>query len=330
MDSITKNRQSPEALRAMVARAYGAREVPLEGDWFDELGDGWFNVVYRIRLRSGARVVLKIAPPPGVEVMTYERDVMATELRAMELIREHTDVPVPTIDLADRSRQLCDADYFFMSYVDADNLAALEETLSRAELDACHRAVGAATRELNRIRGAAFGPLTGPGDDSWRVAFTRMIGDVLRDGERRAVDLGHGYDRVRAVVAEHQHCLDEVTEPRFVAWDLWDSNVLVRDGRIVALVDHERAFYGDPLMEAGFTAVEMSAFGDPSAFLEGYGRAPSTAGERCRRRLYCLYLVLIMVIETVYRGHTDPAGYRWARERMDEVMALFGRSARAG
>lgn len=50
MESITKNRQSIDALRAIVARAYGRDRVPTDGeDWVRELGHGWFKVVYRIR-----------------------------------------------------------------------------------------------------------------------------------------------------------------------------------------------------------------------------------------------------------------------------------------
>jgi hypothetical protein len=32
-----------------------------------------------------------------------------------------------------------------------------------------------------------------------------------------------------------------------------------------------------------------------------------------------------MIIETSYRGHTDTSQYDWARDRLSEVMALFGR-----
>jgi hypothetical protein len=32
-----------------------------------------------------------------------------------------------------------------------------------------------------------------------------------------------------------------------------------------------------------------------------------------------------MVIESVYRGHTDPWEYDWSRERLTEAMALLGR-----
>ena len=152
-----------------------------------------------------------------------------------------------------------------------------------------------------------------------------VVQDVLRDGERRNVDLGWDYGVVRSLFAEHAGCLDEVTEPRFVEWDLWDSNVMVRAGRVVSIIDHERAYYGDPLIEAGFVATQMSAFGDPVAFLRGYGKTEFTAVEQTRRRLYCVHLILIMVIETLYRGHTDAKQYDWAREQLDEVMVQFGR-----
>ena len=326
MESITKNRQSPATLRAMIARAYGADQVPDERTtgWISELGHGWFNVAYRIRLRDGRQVVCKIAPPPHIEVMTYERGAMSIELAALRLIGEHTSVPVPAVDHADGSRELCDADYFFMPYIDGDNLGIVKDTLAPRRLDAYNEAVGAATRELNSIRGAAFGPLAGPGDPSWRACFTRMIGDVLGDGERRAVELGYDYDLIRDLIATHADCLDEVTEPRFVEWDLWDSNVMVRDGRIVGIIDHERAFYGDPLIEAGFTGTDLAAaFGDPTAFQRGYGHTELSDNERRRRRLYTLYLILIMIIETDYRGHTDTQQYDFARERLQELMALF-------
>jgi hypothetical protein len=35
--------------------------------------------------------------------------------------------------------------------------------------------------------------------------------------------------------------------------------------------------------------------------------------------------MLIMTIETVYRGHADTRQYDWARGQLTDVMALFGR-----
>lgn len=326
VESITKNRQPAATLRAMIARAYGEEQVPDGDGWAEELGHGWFNVAYRIRLRNGQQVVLKVAPPAGVEVMTYERDMMRTEVHALRLIQQRTSVPVPDVHHYDTSRELCDAEYFFMPYVDADNLGILMEHEPDGDYAAYREALGAANRQLNQIAGPHFGDLRG-GDPSatWRRVFTGMLEDVLRDGERRAVDLGVEYDAIRAAMKEHAGSLDEVVDPVLVEWDMWESNVLIRDGAIACIIDHERAFFGDPLMEAGFVATELDgAFGDAAPFVRGYGWAPQTDAERARRRLYNLYLVLIMVIETVYRGHTEPTQYNWAREQLTKVMASLG------
>lgn len=327
MESITKNRQSPDTLRRMVARAYGADQVVAGDDFAAELGHGWFNVAYRVDLADGRRRVLKIAPPPGVSVMTYEHDMMANEVAALELVKAHTRVPVPDVDYFDDARDLCDAPWFFMPFVDADNFGILAEqgTLTPEQTASYNEQLGAATAELNTVVGPHFGRLTGPGSPTWREAFAGMIEDVVADGERAGLELGFDYALIRQVIAEQLGCLDAVTEPRFVEWDLWDSNTMVRDGRIVAIIDHERAFFGDPLMEAGFTGVDLPAFGDPSAFMRGYGLPALTPEQRDRRRLYTLYLILIMIIETHYRGHETPTQYDWARAQLVDLMRAFGR-----
>ena len=321
MESLTKNRQSCEVLRAMVTRAYGADQVAAGDSWAEELGHGWFNVAYAIRLRDGTRVVLKIAPPAGVEVMTYERDLMRVEVRALSLIREQTAVPVPALHYFDGGRDLCDADYFFMEFIEGENLGLVPAERAAAY----HEALGATNRELNQIRGDHFGSLLGgqPGA-TWRAVFTRMVAEVLLDGERRDVDLGWDYAVVRETLARHSESLDEVTVPAFVEWDMWPSNVLVHDGAIAGVIDHERAFFGDPLMEAGFVATELPAKGDPAGFLRGYGHGPLTAGERVRRRLYNLHLLLIMVVEITYRELTEPGHAERTKAALNDVMASLG------
>lgn len=331
MESITKNRQSAATLRAMIARAYGDALVPERDDFATELGHGWFNVAYKITLGDGTDVVLKVAPPSGVEVMTYEQDMMRNELAALELIQEKTAVPVPHVDFADTTGELVEAAWFFMQFIEGENLGieSHEGRLSEENRASYMWQLGKLNRELNQFVGPWFGPLRGPGFGTWREAFGSMIEDVLTDGERRFVDIGFDYAAVREVIAASIPALDAVTEPRFIEWDLWDSNVMIRDGRIASIIDHERAFYGDPLMEACFTGLDLEAFGDPAAFCEGYRLGKLDENARTRRRLYTLYLVLIMVIETNYRGHEDTTQYDWARERVSETMGLLGQPARS-
>ncbi|MET7391514.1 phosphotransferase family protein [Streptomyces sp. NPDC005529] len=322
-ESITKNRQSTPTLRAMVERAYGSDQVPQGDSFAEEITHGWFNVAYRIRLRDGQQVVLKIAPPSDVAVLTRERGMMRTELAAMALVHEHTTVPVPRVDHADLSGDLVAADYFFMEYVDADNfgIAVEEGRLPPEVVTAGGRQLGALNRELNSLTGPHFGPLVGTGSATWREAFTLLMEDTLADGRRAGVDIGRDYDEIRAVLTEGTSALDDVGEPRFVEVDLWTKNSMIRNGRIVSVLDHERAMWGDPLMEAGFTGIDLPAFGDPTDFVSGYGLGELSPSQRKRRRLYSLHLAVVMIVETVFRGHTDPSTHNFARTQLDLLMA---------
>ncbi|WNM24401.1 phosphotransferase family protein [Demequina capsici] len=328
MESTTKNRQSDATVRTLIAAAYGDDQVPTEPDFAHEITEGWFNVAYRIRLRDGRQTVLKIAPPSDVPVLTREVGMMRAELEAMRLVAEHTTVPVPRIDHADLSHEVVDADLFFMEFIDADNFgfAAGDGRLDAQTVAAGNRELGALNREINSIIGPHFGPLLGAGSPTWREAFTLMIEETLADGEKVGIDLGWHPDAIRAVLAEHADALDEVTTPQLVEVDLWAKNSMIRDGRIVAILDHERAIYGDPLMEAGLTGLDMPFFGDPTDFMTGFGLTELTDAQRTRRRLYSLYLAVIMTVETRYRGHTTTEIYDLGRRELDALMAALGRT----
>lgn len=327
MESLTKNRQDLDTVRRLVERAYGAGQVPVDDDFLAEMTEGWFNVAYRVRLRDGRSVVLKIAPPAGVDVLTREVGMMSAELEAMRLVSTLTDVPVPRVDHVDTSHEIVDADLFFMEFIDAENFgfAAAEGRVSTEVISAASRELGELNRRINAVVGPHFGPLLGAGSSTWADAFTKLIGDALEDGWRVGVDIGWRADEIHAAVAENTAALAEVTIPRLIEVDLWAKNSMIRDGRIVAILDHERALYGDPLMEAGLTGLDFpDVFGDPSDFMAGFGLSELTAAQRTRRRLYSLHLALVMIVETKYRGHTDSTVYDIGRSQLDAMMAALG------
>ena len=89
-----------------------------------------------------------------------------------------------------------------------------------------------------------------------------------------------------------------------VHWDLWDTNVFVDPAtlEVVGIIDFERVLWADPLMEAQFTNKRAH---DRS--LDAYGKRlfdEPLAVER--RRLYDLYLYLVMFVECSYRNYPTP------------------------
>ena len=101
MESKTKNRKTRQQIGAMAARAFDGMALAAGEDAIVEMKDGWFNASYQVRLADGRVVILKIAPPAGSEVLTYESNIMTTEVASMRLVRRNPAIPVPEIYFSD-------------------------------------------------------------------------------------------------------------------------------------------------------------------------------------------------------------------------------------
>ncbi|KYF66725.1 aminoglycoside phosphotransferase [Sorangium cellulosum] len=319
MESKTKNTKTRPQIAAMTARAFGGTALADGEDAVLELKDGWFNAAYEIRLADGREVVLKIAPPRDAEVMLYEKNIMATEVAAMRLVRRNPAIPVPRIYHFDDAHDLCDADYFFMEKIAGDNLEHVRASLPPEAQASIDLHVGEIIREINGFTGTYFGYEGNPAlrADTWREAFTRIMESVLEDGVRKGVVYDHGHDEIRAAVLRHAPALEEVTTPCLVHWDVWDPNVFVKEGRVVGIIDFERALWADPLMEAQFRPLSSEGI---TSSMRGYGKTSFTPEEERRCRLYALHLALVMHTECHYRNYDTDSIYNLSRQWIDEHM----------
>lgn len=68
------------------------------------------------------------------------------------------------------------------------------------------------------------------------------------------------------------------------------------DGRVKAVIDFEKALWGEPLME-----FYVGRMGRSRALEQGYGAQVATAEQRHWRALYDLYLDLVLAIECTSR-----------------------------
>lgn len=319
MESLTKNKKTREQIEAMAKRAFDGVGLAAGEDAVTELKEGWFNVAYNIRLADGREVILKIAPPVGADVLTYEKNIMVTEVASMKLVRQNPNIPVPEIYAFDTARDLCDSDYFFMEKLVGDNLGHVREGLpeeTRADID---RQIGAIIREINSFGGEYFG-YPGNSDlraDTWQAAFIKVIDSVLDDGKRKNVVLDFSYEDIRAAVMKHAPALAEVTKPCLVHWDAWISNFFVKDGRVTGLLDFERALWAEPLMEAQFRPLPEPGVTNQ---MRGYDKTTFTAVEEERSHLYTLHLALIMNIESFYRNYDTDFVFNLSRGVIAETM----------
>jgi aminoglycoside phosphotransferase (APT) family kinase protein len=302
MESKTKNRKSREDLAKIIEKAFGKPLLAEGEDAITELKEGWFNAAYCLRLTDGREVVVKIAPPVDAEVMTYEKNIMYTEVACMKMVAENPAIPVPEIYYFDTDKDVCDSNYFVMEKLAGENYEHLKKTLDKKMQSQIDQEIGGIIRAINEYPGTYFG-YDGNRDlraDTWREAFIKICNSVLDDAHRTNADLFFPVEEIRDVILKHAPALDEVTSPVLVHWDAWDLNFFVKDGKVSGLLDFERALWADPLMEAQFRTL---AFGGVNDYLKGYGKTTFTHSEDIRNHLYILHLALIMKTECYYRNY---------------------------
>jgi aminoglycoside phosphotransferase (APT) family kinase protein len=277
-----------------------------------ELRGGTFNACWAVTVAGHGTLVLKVAPPPEVPVLTYEHELLRTEVDFYARARG-AGVPVPEVVAADFGRRTLPSDYFFMTRLPGRPLYGAGRRLSRAGRERVREQLGRVVPRLATLRGDSFGypqPGARARGATWREAYGEMLGRLLEDAERLGVRLPRSPGALRALVARWAPALDAVDAPRLVHFDLWDGNLFFEgagdDARLGGIIDGERTFWGDPLAELASLALFGEIEGD-AAFLRGWAEgagAPLVFDEATRARVALgqLYLYAIMRVEPATRG----------------------------
>ncbi|MFC6651270.1 phosphotransferase family protein [Paenibacillus rhizoplanae] len=318
MESFTKVQLNDRQLSLLTAAAFGT-DIQIASS--RELTAGFFNTAYDLELSDGRSVILKVAPDPETETLSYEKDIMRAEVEALRLVRAAGGVPVPEVYSYDDSLQLVPCPYFFMEKIEGQPYNEVKESLTEEQRHSIEYELGQYQRRINAIEGPAFGLFGKEPDRSiltWRETFRSMLLNLLQDAVRLEARLPASQQEIEQVLELYLPALDEVTQPRLVHWDLWGGNLFVQDGVIVSIIDWERAMWGDVLLEYYFRHFESSA-----AFYEGYGSAFTSRNELLRKQLYDLYLDLIMLIECYSRQYKDENHVNWAHDNLAESWKLF-------
>jgi aminoglycoside phosphotransferase (APT) family kinase protein len=319
MESKTKNRKSREQITRMTELAFGGVTLAAGEDAVVELKEGWFNVVYNVRLSDGRKVILKIAPPINAEILTYEKNIMTTEVASMRTAAQNPAIPVPEIYYFDTARDLCDSDYFFMEKLAGDNYGHVKESLPKAMQTQIDRQIGVIVHEINKATGTYFGYDGNPDlrGKTWKETFIKICDSILDDGVKKNADYGFSIAEIRKAILKHAPSLESVTTPQMVHWDAWELNFFVQDGQVTGILDFERALWADPLMEAQF---RMLAFGGVPDCLQGYGKTTFTHEEDQRNHLYTLHLALVMKTECYYRNYDTDEVSNMAKIMLTSTM----------
>lgn len=319
----------------------------------EEITHGWYNTIWKLSGTSGQSVVLKISPRPGFTAMRYEKDLIHSEVRVLDILARE-GIPVPAVLARRDSFPGIDHPFFLMEFLPGTTWAQARKELQDAGsgpavIHGTEMEKGRLNARVNRCgprhapRGR-FGLLASDthGSSTWPEAFFGMMEDLLADARDTGTVLPVSDHALRELLVPHREILDRVRIPSLVLWDLHDGNLMAEGAHLRGILDCDRALWGDPLMECWFRGL----WGRSEGFVEGWARemdpalCPGLEGSTpaefacsldtpghpvaIRSALYDLHLSLTMQVECAFRGYEG--GHRtWAEGLVKECLVRLDR-----
>ena len=284
------------------------------------LGAGEYNAVYAVE--ADKAYVLKVAPAADTPILTYEKEMMKSEVYWYSLLRTQTDIRVPEVYFADDSKTLIPTAYFIMEKLEGTQMDQFQMTAD--EKTECSRKVAQMVAQLHQIQNTEFGYLQNGLYGNWYDALTSMLENLICDAERVGKKSPKGR-KLLAYAQKYEHILKEVP-CTMVNYDAWMPNMLCRrleNGEIeIAWIDPERSFWGDRIFD--FISLE---FPKPlskktlsvRAYNEVSGQPILCSREECIRFAFAEgVMALIQEVEKYYRY--TPHHFGWWRNVLSAAM----------
>jgi fructosamine-3-kinase len=252
---------------------------------------GCINTTVAVQLTDGRRIVCKISPHRVDHSYVNE----AHQLKFMAGI----GLPVPKVYTAKVGTLDDPFSYILMEFVDGINLHQAKQKCSAAEFDEIQTQLAEILLTLHERTATAYSRVeVAPAPstfNSWPIFYRNVFDPIYRDvlqipalPIKTRKQIGKIHERLDRLLAH-----DEV--PRAVHWDVWSTNILVRQDdvgswKVAALLDPNCKFAHFEAEIAYLTLFHTST----PAFLKAYQRRRRLTDEyhRVRKLIYQLYFLL--------------------------------------
>lgn len=251
----------------------------------EELTGGCIGHVYCLKLDNGQKIVAKINKNPN--------SYLQIEGWMLQYLARKSSLPVP--DVIHNSPSL-----ILMSYIDGNSQISGKAEEHAAEILANLHEITAPTFGLDKHTLIGGLPQPNSKTDSWLSFFRehRLL-YMASEGLKKGLLSESIFNRLNKFCDHLDKWLDEPNQPSLIHGDVWTTNVLAKNDRIVGFVD-PAIYYADPEIELAFTTL-FGTFGEP--FFNRYNeiRPIKDGFFELRREVYNLYPLLVHV--RLFGGH---------------------------
>lgn len=293
-----KNYQDEETIKSMYKKSFkkDANNITIS-----KLSGGMKNAVYLVNDDS-KKVVLKIAPQDESKMIYADRDIIWWETEMLKKM-ENIKFPSPKLLYYDDSLEVCNAPYFFMSFLDGKNYSEIKDGLSDKEKSKIEYKLGVLSRKICNIKGDSFFLPSHPYmkfNDNYEFVYN-LFNLLLYNAKNEKLDLGvNTYNTIENILNLYQDELKNISNLCLTHTDIWDGNILVKDGEISGVVDFSDLYYCDELMTFYFHTIDGKT---SKHFLSGFDKKELSNDEKIRIEIYRMYVILKMIVDCKLKGY---------------------------
>lgn len=309
-----KNYLPDEIVREMYIKAFNKSSDNIS---IKHLSGGLKSAVYLIE-DNGNRVVLKVAPENNVGIITADKNTFNYEVQMLKLM-EKVDIPTPRVLYYDDSCSLCSTSYFFMTYLEGINYFEKNDTISDEDKKRIEYKLGRICKKITSLKADKFHIPSNPNKTfKDNYDFILYLFELLfEDASRNGLDITSTISNIKEILESRKKELTSNIQISLSHIDLWDGNILVKNGNITGVVDFSDLYCCDELMTFYFHTIDGI---DKKEFLRGYGKEELTHDEKIRIEIYRMYILLKMIVECHLKNFgKNEFMYNSLNERMNNL-----------
>ena len=223
-----------------------------------KLSGGTYNETFRLK-NAQHDYVIRIEPKDKSLITYYERNLLKQEMLAHQILNTHFSNQELSIQQDFKLNRLPDGRLFsYSSYIDSipfskqvwEEPGKNDHTTIKKIYKQLVPQVKLIHSVISNRQEKAFGYIldveNGCGHDTWYEHITNIAKRIIREDEITWID---DPEKILSCFEMYQAVFTDVKTPHFIHGDLWAANVLIKDDKLVGLIDLDRAQWGDPLYE---------------------------------------------------------------------------------
>ena len=266
-----------------------------------KLSGGLKNRVYLID-DGKTKIVLKVEPINDKLINPLDKNTIWWEAQVLQEL-EGLNIKIPKVLFYSDGIEEYPYPFLFISYIEGNNYLNCKDNISKSVKEDISFNIGLITKKICSIKKDYYFLPSEPNKhfkDNYSFIYY-LYDSLLKIYKKHNINIdGITKEDILKVLNNKKKELNNVKEISMCNIDLWDGNILVKDGHISGIVDFNDTFYCDELMAFYFHLTDKKY---DEFFLLGYGKKGFKNDEKVRIEIYRLYVFLKMIIDSEIRNY---------------------------